>query len=130
LLKASVSAAPLPRQLGICGRSIPIVCRGANGRCMASSGKSKAAGVTRRFHSLLRLAASYFEAEGRHDSQIGALLGHADGRRPARQRTFDPSTASARHCRRTSSPCQRPSQGCNPRTAAIAEAPITSDVAG
>jgi len=42
------------------------------------------------FHSLRRLAASYFEAEGRNDSQIAAVLGHADGGRLARSTYLRP----------------------------------------
>ena len=42
------------------------------------------------FHALRRMAASFFEAAARTDSQIAALLGHADGGRLARQTYLRP----------------------------------------
>jgi len=36
------------------------------------------------FHALRRMAASFFEADARTDTQIAAVLGHADGGRLAR----------------------------------------------
>ncbi len=35
------------------------------------------------FHALRRMAASFFEADARTDTQIAAVLGHADGGRLA-----------------------------------------------
>lgn len=42
------------------------------------------------FHALRRMAASFFEAAARTDSQIAAVLGHADGGRLARQTYLRP----------------------------------------
>ena len=42
------------------------------------------------FHALRRMAASFFEADGRSDTQIAAVLGHADGGRLARSTYLRP----------------------------------------
>jgi len=50
------------------------------------------------FHALRRMAASFFEAASRTDTQIAAVLGHADDGRLARLTYWARSTAWAARC--------------------------------